>query len=43
MNKDKKEGARYGSMDWTEMARPFWDEAADEDTCKVRNESLSQL
>lgn len=21
----------------------FWDEAIDEDTCKVRNESLSQL
>lgn len=32
-----------GSMDWPEMSRPFWGKAADEDTCKVRNESLSQL
>lgn len=42
-NKGKKEGARYGSMDRPEMSRPFCGKAADEDTCKVRNESLSQL
>lgn len=27
----------------TRMSRPFCGKAADEDTCKVRNESLSQL